>query len=326
MSKNRKRKQRSQNEMKQTPQKDSSETQVNNAVCVSSESSENTSVEDKSISAKDGIIKPIVDRFDFQLLITILIFFVSAWAYLNGVICDFTDSDPIDLQMSYIFVHYVLTVIIVFSVVLSALKSICILNDNSPKSIQDWFKLYLDTWFWILLICLIIIMFPKAFPLEWFFFLCIICTFVGFKMYDLKFSKISKIVSIPILIIGFPLFLSIMTSTIVNVEAKTDKSFYSYSDKVKITVSARGYACEHKFVGLGEEIGFPKNYSDKGLIVINAYQIKNNRVSIGTVSPATGILNFICYFCNKNIGIEPSYTKDKKNAHYTPISIYVEPK
>jgi len=42
----------------------------------------------------------IVDRLDIQLLITVIIFFVSAWAYLNSIICDFTGSELPNTQMS----------------------------------------------------------------------------------------------------------------------------------------------------------------------------------------------------------------------------------
>ena len=325
MSKNRNRKQRSQNEMKQTPPKDSSKTQVNNVVCVSSESNENTSVEDKSISAKDGIIKPIVDRFDFQLLITIIIFFVSAWVYLNGVICNFTESDPISFQISHIFVHYVLTVVLIFSVVLSAIKSVFLINNGIQEKNNKWFNLFLNSWFWILLISLLTILFSKAFPFVWLFFALVTLLFILFRMKDLQFSYKSIISSVFVLIIGFPLFLSIMTSTIVNVEANTDKPFYSFSDKVLITVNARGYACKHKLVGLSEEYKDAKYYYEKGLIMLNAFQIKNNEIAIGTISPAKGFPNFFIYSIYKITGSEPTYNDDKENIHYTPISIYVKP-
>lgn len=86
----------------------------------------------------------IVDRLDIQLLITVIIFFVSAWAYLNSIICSFTGSEPVNVQMSYIYVHYVLTVILLLSIVLTAIKSSYILNNEEIKpSFLNLFKLFL---------------------------------------------------------------------------------------------------------------------------------------------------------------------------------------
>ena len=99
----------------------------------------------------------------------------------------------------------------------------------------------------------------------------------------------------------------------------------SFSDKVLITVNARGYACKHKLVGLSEEYKDAKYYYEKGLIMLNAFQIKNNEIAIGTISPAKGFPNFFIYSIYKITGSEPTYNDDKENIHYTPISIYVKP-
>ena len=315
---------------KQPPQKEGSNNQVADAGTVSSINKENSKVE--SNDTKKEIIKPIVDRFDFQLLITIIIFFVSAWAYLNGVICDFTDSTPYVQQMSYIFVHYVLTIMLIYSVVLSAMKSFYLINETK-NNYSKWFNLFLDSWFWIPLICLLAILLFKAFPNTWLFFSVAISVLIIKKMTDLKFSKLLIGASIPILIFGFYLFISIMTFSIVNVKAETDKPFYSISDTVLITVSARGYACKHKLVGVGENIKCPKEFSDKGLLVIDASHIINNEISIGTISPMTGKDNFYRYGLYKIFDRElPFINIDendivaiKQNAHFTPISIYVKP-
>lgn len=276
----------------------------------------------------------IVDRLDIQLLITVIIFFVSAWAYLNGIICNFTGSEPVNVQMSYIYVHYVLTVILVLSVVLTAIKSSYILNNEEIKDpFLRLFKLFLDSWYWILGICLCIILLSDSFNYEWLLGSLVICLFIAFKMKDIGYTKKSIIVTLCIFIIGCPIFLSTMTSIEKEIEVETDKPFYSFSDKVLITVNARGYACRHKLVGLSEEYNGAKYYSDKGLIILNATQIKNNEVAIGTVSPATGVKNFFFYFYYKMNGYEPPYIDIRENdidaikkyANFTPKSIYVKP-
>ncbi len=276
----------------------------------------------------------IVDRLDIQLLITVIIFFVSAWAYLNGIICDFSGSEPVNVQMSYIYVHYVLTVILVLSIVLTAIKSSYILNNEEIKEpFLRLFKLFLDSWYWILGFCLLIILLSDFFNYEWLLGSLIICVFISFKMKDIGYSKKSIVAILFTFFIGFPVFLSTMTSIEKDIEVETDKPFYSFSDKVLITANARGYACRHKLVGLSEEYNGAKYYSEKGLIILNATQIKNNEVAIGTVSPVTGFTNFIFYFYYKMNGYEPPYIKIqghdiesiKKHAHFTPKSIYVKP-
>lgn len=287
---------------------------------------------DKNLEQLNG--HRIVDRLDIQLLITVIIFFVSAWAYLNGIICDFTGSEPVNVQMSYIYVHYVLTVILVLSVVLTAIKSSYILNNEEIKEpFLRLFKLFLDSWYWILGICLFIILLSDSFNYEWILGSLVICIFIAFKMKDIGYTKRPIIVTIFIFIIAFPFFLSTMTCIEKNIEVETDKPFYSFSDKVLITANARGYACRHKLVGLSEEYNGAKYYSDKGLIILNATQIKNNEVAIGTISPATGVENFIFYLYYKMNGYEPPYIDIQENdidaikkyAHFTPKSIYVKP-
>lgn len=287
---------------------------------------------DKNLEQLNG--HRIVDRLDIQLLITVIIFFVSAWAYLNGIICDFTGSEPVNVQMSYIYVHYVLTVILVLSVVLTAIKSSYILNNEEIKEpFLRLFKLFLDSWYWILGICLFIILLSDSFNYEWILGSLVICIFIAFKMKDIGYTKRPIIATIFIFIIAFPFFLSTMTCIEKNIEVETDKPFYSFSDKVLITANARGYACRHKLVGLSEDYNGAKYYSDKGLIILNATQIKNNEVAIGTISPATGVENFIFYLYYKMNGYEPPYIDIQENdidaikkyAHFTPKSIYVKP-
>lgn len=291
-------------------------------------------VQGKEQTPNDSSGQRIVDRLDIQLLITVILFFVSAWAYLNNIICEFTDSELPSIQMSYIFVHYVLTATLLYSIVLTAIKSYYILTtDEISDSFLTLFRLFLDSWYWILGICLIILLFSGSFNYEWLWGCMVICLFLGFKMKDLEYSRSSILKTISIFVILFPIFLSTMTSIVKNVEIDTDKPFYSFSDKVLITVNARGYACKHKLVGLSREYKGAQYYSEKGLIMMNATQIKNNEIAIGTIAPTTGFSNFMKYIYYKMNGLEPPYMRIdpndiyaiKAHAHFTPKSVYVKP-
>ncbi len=134
-------------------------------------------------------------------------------------------------------------------------------------------------------------------------------------------------------LLGFYLFIPSMTAIFKSVEIKTDKPFYSFSDKVYITVNVRGYACRHKLIGLGEEYKGSKYYSNKGLIVMDAAQIKNNEVAIATISPVSGDDNFWWYTLRKLNGDEIHYKEIDPNnisairtyCNLTPQSVFVKP-
>ena len=276
----------------------------------------------------------LVDRLDIQLLITVILFFVSAWVYLNNIICEFTGSELYSEQMSYVFVHYLLTAILLFSIGLTAIKSFYILIDDdiNPKLLK-LFSLFLDSWFWLLLFSVLIILCSNFFDSVWLFGAIMTCIFVCFKMTDLDFRKQDIVVAVVAFVGGFYLFIPTMTSLQCTVEIETDKPFYSFSEKVLITVNARGYACKHKLVGLGEQYVGAKYYSEKGLIILNATQIKNNEIAVATVSPSTGFANFVTYPFLKMFNRPFSYIdidennidEVKRYAHFTPKSIYVKP-
>ena len=146
----------------------------------------------------------LVDRLDIQLLITVILFFVSAWVYLNSKICDFTGSELHSEQMSYIFVHYLLTAILLFSIGLTAIKSFYILVDDdiNPKLLK-LFSLFLDSWFWLLLFSIIIILFSDFFDTVWMFGAVMTCIFVCFKMIDLHFRKQEIVTAVIVFVSGF---------------------------------------------------------------------------------------------------------------------------
>ena len=68
---------------------------------------ENKIQTDELIDNHASVKRRIIDMLDIQLLVAVVIFFVSAWAYLNSVICDFTTTEPYNERMSYILVHYI---------------------------------------------------------------------------------------------------------------------------------------------------------------------------------------------------------------------------
>jgi hypothetical protein len=279
----------------------------------------------------------ILDRLNSQLLISVIIYFVGSWVYLNNKICSFTGFEPHGVQMSYIYVHYILSVTLLLCVILTAIKSYYMLRTVS--AVKEWlvklFKFFLETWYWILGLCFVSILCSGLSEYEWLISAVVLMVLIIFKLKDNGFRFKCTTLIITILIFFFPIFISSMTAIIKNVEIKADKPFYAFSEKVYLTVSARGYACNHKLVGLGEHYKGVKYYNEKGLIVLNATQISNNEIAIATITPVTGgFLNFFYYYPrHKILGEKHTYmdinpndiTSIKRYADFTPYSIYVKP-
>lgn len=285
-------------------------------------------------SVDENSIHDILKRLDIQLLLSVLVYFLTAWIFLNNKICNFTGAETQTMQMSYILVHYVLTLTLLLCLSLTAIKSYLMININCKMWIINLFKLFLESWYWILAICFFTIILSGSFKYEWLLSAAILITFLILKMADLKYSKTVITLTVITITYLFFLFISTMTSIIREVEIETDKPFYSFSDKVLITVNTRGYACNHKLIGLGEKYRDVQYYSDKGLIVLNATQIKNNEVAIATLSPATGVGNFfLLYPWGKITGKDAEYenidpndiNKIRSYCDFSPKSIYVKP-
>lgn len=295
--------------------------------------SNSTSIQDFA-TVDDNSIHNVLKRLDIQLLLSVLVYFMTAWIFLNNKICNFTGVETYSIQMSYILVHYVLTLTLLLCLCLTAIKSYLMININCKTWIINLFTLFLESWYWILGICFFTIVLSGSFEYEWLLSAGILITYLIFKMSDLKYNKIIIASTVITIVYLFFLFISTMTSIIREIEIETDKPFYSFSDKVLITVNTRGYACNHKLIGLGENYKDVKYYSDKGLIILNATQIKNNEVAIATLSPAAGASNFfISYPWSKITGKDAVYknidpndiNKIRRYCDFSPKSIYVKP-
>lgn len=202
---------------------------------------------------------------------------------------------------------------------------------------KDWlfnlYKLFLESWYWILILCFFTIILEGSFGFVWVFFAAIIIIYLYMKMRDVGLKKIHAGGVLFVVLLGFYLFIPSMTAIFKSVEIKTDKTFYSFSDKVYITINVRGYACRHKLIGLGEEYKGSKYYSNKGLIVLDAAQIKNNEIAIATISPVSGLDNFCLYTMRKVFGKEIEYKDIDPNdfsairtyCNLTPQSVFVKP-
>lgn len=247
----------------------------------------------------------IIERLELQLLLAVIIFFVSSWALLNKTICDFTDAEPLNSQMGYILVHYVLTLVLCLCLYITHVKGKYIIDKNSntqnnEKYYDDrahYFTLFMKSWFIVLGVSLLILILTPVIHWWW----CAIGLFAFFVTIFLLTGFKWKTIPLVFCIISFfPLFISTMTLINKQVEIVFDKEYYDIDDKVLITVRSKGYACSQKLVCIAEDNLFQNAaYEVNGnLIAVDASEIKGNAkrvIAVGTLTPASGLKNFLRY-------------------------------
>lgn len=247
----------------------------------------------------------IVDRLDLQLLVAIIVFFVSGWAYLNNRICNFTASEPNAVQMSYIFVHYTLTLFLVLCVYITFIKGNYVLKrvgDVSPDNITC-IRLFIESWFPTFIICIAVLATASFIP--WYYWAAATVVLLYLKTWHLGIHLPNRFTLLLIVILGFPLFISTMTIVVKDIDVLVDKEYYSISDDIIVSVDTKGYACDHTLVCLDTNNLYPDtDYTlEKNKIILPASCVKNNVISVGTVSPAHN--RFFRYPFYKMMGIDP---------------------
>ena len=198
--------------------------------------------------------KRFVDLLDLQLLLAVIVFFVSGWAYLNSIICGFTGSESINEQMSYILVHYVMSATLCLCLYITYIKGKHVLklkSDILPNKIY-YFHFFLDSWLGILILCLLVIM-SSGIGCPWWIWAIILIAALVWKLRRLKFGWMKTLAFTTWVIAMFPVFISTMTLIVKDIEIMTDKHLYSPSDNIYISANGKGYACHHELVGLGNE-------------------------------------------------------------------------
>lgn len=161
----------------------------------------------------------IVDLLDIQLLLAVIVFFVSAWAFLNGVICDFTTTEPHNERMSYILVHYLLSLMLILCIGITYIKGKYLLKTDKDDFLDEerrFIDLFIDCWLPVLILSLIIITLNSF--LKWWLGLIVFCISLFLYMYKHKFGLWeSSVITLTIFLL-FPVFISIMTNISRNVE------------------------------------------------------------------------------------------------------------
>ena len=279
--------------------------------------------------------RSFLEKLQIELLLSVLVYFLTAWVLLNNKICSFTGAEVHNVQICYIFVHYVLTVTIILCLFLTAVKSYII---SSSNQVGDWiiklFKLLLEGWYWIIAICILAIALSGIYEYEWVCFALIFFAFIAGKMNKLHFKKRTIALTIPALAYLFLIFISCMTVMVKDVTLEPDKSYYAPTDRVMITVHTRGYACNYKLIGMGSKIGNIDYFANEDLLIFDAAQLKGSEIAVGTLSPATGLKQFfISYPISKILDKEPEYLQFdyrdlslvRKYCTLTEGSIYVTP-
>ena len=289
---------------------------------------------------KDSVIgaQDIIERLELQLLLAVIIFFVSSWALLNRTICNFTEAEALNSQMGYILVHYVQTLVLCLCLYITHVKGKYVTDKNKHAQAignyyedkAHYFKLFMKSWFIVLLLSLLILVLTPYVP-WWLCALGLIVFFIiAFLRNDFKWKTTPLVFCI---ISFFPLFISTMTLVNKQVEVVFDKDYYTLCDKVLITVKSKGYACSQKIVCIAEENLYHKEACEVNgnMITVNAFEIKGDAkrvISVGTLTPASGLKNFLRYPMYKmlNKAIDYPEYKDlanKQSVYYTSAIVNI---
>ena len=264
---------------------------------------ENNSQKEEKVITNPIEKRRIIDLLDIQLLLAVIIFFVSAWAYLNSIICDFTTTEPFNERMAYILVHYILSAVLILCLGITYIKGKYLLiteQRDFSKRERRYIDLFIYGWIWVLVLCVCILIFNNIF---WWIggilFLIGLCIYMFRNSFD-----IAEIIVINLLLVlCFPVFISLMTNITKNVEI--DVSHDPSTDILTITIDPRSYDGKYIVEGLANsELVKGEQYTVyEHVINTKKAYIHNNEVVISLVSPSSGS-NFWIYGISKIINYD----------------------
>ena len=262
----------------------------------------------------------MTDLLDIQLLLAVIVLFVSAWAYLNNVICDFTTAEPFNERMAYILVHYILSAVLLLCLGITYIKGkYLLITDRRDFSIRErkYIDLFIYGWIWVLCLCVCILVFSNFY---WWIgglaFLIGVCLY----MFRENFDKAEIAVVNSLLVLCFPVFISLMTNITKNIEIEVAHD--TITDVLTITVNPRSYDAEYIVKGLANsELVKGEQYMvyDHVINTKNAY-IHNNEIVVSVVSPASGS-NFWDYAIRKILNYDLPKTIPNDATHYNKTKI-----
>ena len=240
----------------------------------------------------------IVDLLDLQLLLAVIVFFVSGWAYLHSIICGFSGSEPYNERMGYILVHYILTAVLILCIYITYIKSKYLFLKRAEESYEkQWVDFFVNSWISILICCVFILLLTQNVSsyipqnlkqFVWALAAIIFLVMVTCSMRNHRFSpSIIKQTCIS-LVVFFPFFIYAMMSISKDIDIKVERNQESLYDQMNIIVDAKGYDCQYEVEGLADKRlvkGF--DYTVDGAVIktISNY-FPNNKVIVSIVSPA----------------------------------------
>lgn len=284
---------------------------------------------DKQIVYVEMDDRRIINRLDIQALIAVTIFIVPGWFYMNSVISSFTDAISKNERMAFILVHYILTAVIILCMAITYIKGKALIHPEKPE-FTDTEKLYIglliNGWIYALGLSIAIIVVASIIPgLSWgweaFGGIVLLVCYMHFRMH---FKLEETIIINVMLMILFPIFISVMTNVTKNIELG-----YIYDKEtgnLTITVNPQSYDDQYLIKGLADpNLHDGEQYKVfKHSIYTNIANLNSDEIVVCTVSPASGD-NFFIYGVAKVLGIKlPKDIPNNSITYNKIISINVE--
>lgn len=293
---------------------------------------ENVGTTVENINSNHGKnVERIVDRLDLQLLVAVIVIFISAWIYLCDKICDFTAGTPLNEQNNFLLAHYILTVYMLLCLYITFIKGRYIFDKEKDITTDKlkYFKLFIDTWFYVLLVEFAIVLSTSF--ISYIIWIFVIFTLLITKMYFLHFKWIKSICLSFLIFFLFPFFISLMTVTVKNITITANKDYYSLDDNIILYINIKGYACNYEIVNLDDRYLYDGSDYElrKNMLFTHAYSVKNNELAVGVVSPASGKYFFLYPFYKLTGRIDKfsmNFNDVRENSvYYKKIDVNIKP-
>lgn len=199
-------------------------------------------------------------KLNLEFNFTLLTFFSINWFVILRKIISMTYQDPSIYELSYIcFIHFIIFIYIVLLIISLYATGLLSMNANISSKLKNIYGLIMpfiySTWIYALIFILIIYIFssfqigsqPQDIIFNSVFSIGLIILIIDFIRTQKKNSyiilrRVVKILGITTsIIIGFLIYLLLMSQIFSNIKVETDKQFYTYDDDIIVSMRSSGY-------------------------------------------------------------------------------------
>lgn len=228
------------------------------------------------------MLNKLINRIDFAFLISILVSLCGLWLFIHNMILEKSEVEAYSMVISLSVCHYVLTLYTISLVYICLHKSRLMLEDDQTgtnhKIADIVINTFLRTWpyviaFAILMIIVGLVGFSDEISLAINFLLILIMFLTFLVKIGLTYDKkkiLLYMTSSAAVILGYLIFIVLISNASMSLTVKSDKDLYTSSDKEAILIiESQGYMF-HPYYHIDKHNNFPKQIREcKGCYAIS---------------------------------------------------------